>query len=236
MEVVAAAQRSHRASWIAGIRAAIPLAIACVVIGISFGVLAKGFGLTALNAILMSVTMFALSSQTAAVGILGVGGSITTTVVAVALMNARFVLLGVGLAQHLRAGPLMRAIQSMSIADTSWALARDPAGGFDRHFFFGASLIQYSGVVGGTTIGALLGSSLDPHALGLDAVFPAFFLALLLTADLDSRAQKAAVAGGLIALALVPFAQAGIPVLVAATAALMGLRWTTTEPRDEPIH
>jgi predicted branched-subunit amino acid permease len=63
----------------------------------------------------------------------------------------------------------------------------------------------------------------DPEALGLDVVFPAFFLILLAEELRDRQAVAVAVAGGLIALALVPFAPPGIPVVAACAAALLGL-------------
>jgi predicted branched-subunit amino acid permease len=79
--------------------------------------------------------------------------------------------------------------------------------------------------LGGTAVGALGGGVLgDTQALGLDAVFPAFFLALLLPELRDARSRGVALAGGLIALALVPIAPAGIPVLAASTVALVGLK------------
>jgi predicted branched-subunit amino acid permease len=64
----------------------------------------------------------------------------------------------------------------------------------------------------------------DPQALGLDAMFPAFF-AVLLAGEARSRdAITAAALGALIALALMPFAPPGVPVVAAAAAALLGLR------------
>ena len=74
-----------------------------------------------------------------------------------------------------------------------------------------------AGALGGGVLG-------DPQRLGLDAVYPAFFLALLLSEARDGRAVGVAACGGAIALALVPFTPAGVPVLAASLAALIGLR------------
>ena len=63
-------------------------------------------------------------------------------------------------------------------------------GRFDRWFLFGATAPQYVGWVGGTVIGALGGDVLgDIDALGLDAVYPAFFLALLFAEMRDRRSR-----------------------------------------------
>ena len=88
----------------------------------------------------------------------------------------------------------------------------------------GAGIVLWLCWVGGTVIGVVGGERLgDPAALGLDAAFPALFLALL-TQQLASRqAVAAAVLGATIALVLVPFTPAGIPIIAAAAASLIGL-------------
>jgi predicted branched-subunit amino acid permease len=73
-------------------------------------------------------------------------------------------------------------------------------------------------------VGALLVSDVDVHKFGLDALFPTFFLALLLAELREPRARPVAALGGIIAFALVPIAPAGVPILAASVAALLGLR------------
>jgi predicted branched-subunit amino acid permease len=141
-------------------------------------------------------------------------------------MNSRFLPMGVALAPSLPGGPWKRALQGQAVVDASWAMAADGKGGFDRHYLFGLTAVQYVAWVLGTVLGVLWGDLLgDPEALGLDAVYPAFFLALLFE-ELRARraARGVAAAGALIALVLVPIAPPGVPVLAAALAALVGLR------------
>ena len=89
--------------------------------------------------------------------------------------------MGVALAPYLPGGPLKRALQGQPLVDPSWVLARDTDGAFDRHVLFGASAAQYVTWVSGTAIGAFVGTGqIDPDSLGVDAMFPAFFLILLL--------------------------------------------------------
>jgi predicted branched-subunit amino acid permease len=97
-------------------------------------------------------------------------------------------------------------------------------GSFDRIFLFGATAVQYVTWQAGTIVGALGGNVLgDTHKLGLDAVYPAFFLALLIVEVRRPGAPAVALAGALIALALIPVAPAGVPVLAASVAALAGV-------------
>ena len=64
----------------------------------------------------------------------------------------------------------------------------------------------------------------DPDRLGLDAAFPALFLALLAGQLETGRRAIAALLGGVIAAALVPVAPAGIPIIAAVAACLIGAR------------
>jgi 4-azaleucine resistance transporter AzlC len=217
-------QPSPREAFRAGIRAGIPFAIAGGLLSLSFGVLAREVGFSAIGAIVMSAIVFAGSAQFAIVSILAGGGSPAAAIAAAALMNSRFLPMGIALAPSLRGGWLKRAAQGQTVVDASWAMANRGGGQFDRHFLFGATVPQYVTWFSGTVAGALLGSSLpDPKTLGLDAIYPAFFLALLLAELRDRRSRGVALGGAAIALALVPFTPAGIPVLAASVAALTGL-------------
>ena len=173
----------------------------------------------------MSAIVFAGSAQFAAMAILAAGGGIGAAISAAALMNSRFLTMGVALGPSLPGGRFKRAAQGQTVVDASWAMANNGDGTFDRMFLFGATSIQYVTWLTGTAVGALSGSLIgDPHKLGLDAVFPAFILGLLIVELKDGRARGVALAGGLIALALTPFTPPGVPVLVASSVALIGLR------------
>ncbi|MDX6688796.1 MAG: hypothetical protein QOG15_253 [Solirubrobacteraceae bacterium] len=217
-------QPTPRESFRAGLRAGIPFAIAGGLLSLSFGVLAREVGFSAIGAIVMSAIVFAGSAQFAIVSILAGGGGAGAAIAAAALMNSRFLPMGIALAPSLPGGWLKRAAQGQAVVDASWAMANRGEGHFDRHFLFGATSVQYVTWFTGTFVGALAGSALpDPQTLGLDAIYPAFFLALLITELRDARSRGVALAGAAIALALVPFTPAGIPVLAASIAALAGL-------------
>ena len=207
-----------------GLRAGLPVALAGSVLAMSFGVLAGDVGMPGWTAVLMSVIVFAGSAQIAALGIIGAGGTLGAALGAAALMNSRFLPMGVAFAPSLPGGPLKRAAQGQTVVDVSLVIAEDGKGGFDRNLLFGSTLAQYVGWVTGTIVGVLAWPVLgDPQALGLDAIFPAFFLALLLGELKTARARGVALAGGLIALVLIPVAPAGVPVLAASAAAFYGL-------------
>jgi 4-azaleucine resistance transporter AzlC len=204
---------------------AVPLAIAVGLFGVSFGVLAAsagGMGVAA--AIVMSMTTFAGSAQFAAASVLAGGGQPLAAIGAALLLNARYLPIGVSVARFLPGGRLRRFAHAQLIVDESWAIAARGEGRFDPHRLMGAGLVIWLAWVLGTVVGVLGGASLgDPAALGLDAAFPALFLALLVPQLRGRRAVAAALLGAAVALALVPFAPAGVPIIAAAGAALIGL-------------
>ena len=213
-----------------GFRAAVPFATAGGLVGVSFGVVAVDAGLSTVATIAMSILMFAGSAQFAMIAIFGAGGSIGAALVAGGLMNSRFLPMGAAFAPSLPGGPLKRALQGQAVVDASWALAAREDGSFNRWLLFGATSLQYMTWQLGTILGALGGDVLgDPRDLGLDAIYPAFFVALLINEVKSRRALGVALLGGAIALALVPVAPAGIPVLVASLAALVGLSRSAQE-------
>jgi 4-azaleucine resistance transporter AzlC len=222
---------SARARFRSGLRAGVPVATAGGIVATSFGVLATDAGMSVVAALVMSLIVFAGSAQFAAISIVASGGTTAAAVVAAAMMNSRYLSMGVALAPSLPGRASWRALQGQTVVDASWAMSLRDDGSFDRFFLFGATAVLYVTWAGGTLLGAVGGGVLgDTDKLGLDAVFPAFFLALLIAEAKDGRARGVAAAGAVIALALVPFTPAGVPVLVASAAALVGLKRRSSAP------
>jgi 4-azaleucine resistance transporter AzlC len=206
-----------------GIRAGIAPALATFVVGVSFGVLAEPV-IGAVAAIAMSFIVYAGSAQFAAVSTLAAGGGPGAAVIAGLLMNARFLPMGIAAAPALRGGRLRRAAEGQTVIDASWAIASDGRGNFDRELLIGATIPQAIGWWAGTALGAYGGTLLgDPDRFGLDAIFPAFFLVLLVNELRHGRAVVAAAIAMALTLALTPHVPPGVPVVAASVAALLGL-------------
>jgi predicted branched-subunit amino acid permease len=209
-----------------GLRAGVGFGAAAGVVGISFGVVAQPV-MGSIAPIVMSVFVFAGSAQFGATAVLASGGGAVTAIATGAMLNARFLAMGLAAAPALRGGPLRRALEGQAVVDASWALAARGEGGFDREALLGATIPQYPAWVLGTVIGVLLGGTIaNPADFGLDAIFPAFFLALLAAELKRPMAVPVVALAGAIALALTPVLPAGLPVLLAAATALLGLRRT----------
>jgi 4-azaleucine resistance transporter AzlC len=207
-----------------GVRAAVPISVGPLLFGASFGLLAGEAGMGTVAAVVMSATTFAGSAQFAAAGTLEAGGGALAAVTAAVMLNLRYVPMGVAAASAFTGRPLRRFVEGQLIVDESWAIA-GRSGRFERPVLLGAGLLLYVCWVGGTAIGALFGDALgDPTAIGLDAAFPALFLALLWPYAKTREGATAAVLGGLVALVLIPVAPPGVPIVAAALVCLLGLR------------
>ena len=207
-----------------GARAAAPLAVAVFAFGASFGMLARDAGMGVVAPIVMSLTTFAGSAQFAVASVLESGGAVAAAIVAAVLLNLRYLAIGVSVAPALR-GPAPRRVAEAQLAvDESWAVAQRD-GRVDRGRLLGAGCVLMASWLTGTVAGTLGGSALgDPADYGLDAMFPALFLALLV-GQLDSRrARVAALSGALIAVALTPVVPPGLPIVAAALGAVIALR------------
>lgn len=203
--------------------AAAPIAVAVMVFGASFGVLATVTGLPPWATILMSMLVFAGSAQFAAIAVLAAGGGVVAAVITGALLNLRYLATGIAVAPTLPGPRPVRALLSQLVVDESYALGVGAGSGGRPHgpTVIVAGAAVWSAWVLGTAIGAALGPVAgDPKRFGLDAAFPALFIALLWPMLRASRAVRCALAGALVALLLAPFTPPGVPL---AGAALVGL-------------
>ena len=194
-----------------------------LLIGASFGVTATTVGWGVLAPVVMSAIVFSGAAQFATLAVLGAGGSAVAAIVAATLVASRFLAIGVAIGPSMRGGPVRRALEGQAVVDASLALGKTGEGRYGPRRLIGSTLPQYAGWTLGTLAGVLLGRGIaDPKALGLDALFPAFFLVLVVGELTDRASRVTAVVGGLIALALIPLVPPGIPVIVACVAVLAG--------------
>jgi 4-azaleucine resistance transporter AzlC len=216
-------------------RAAVTLGAAVGVFGISFGVVATGAGLSVPMVCAFSVLVFTGATQFAAVGVLASGGSPISAIGTGLLLGARH--LGYGLALHplLPTSRRKRLLAAQLLIDESTAMAtaqEDRAHAEGAFWWAGLSVFVMWNL--GTLIGALFGDALgDPTDLGLDAVFPAAFLALLVPMLRQGDARVATAVGAGIALVLVSFTPPGVPIVAAALGALVAARLPPRDPATE---
>jgi len=206
-----------------GVRAGLALAPSPILFGLSYGVLADASGFGSAAAVVMSATTFSGAAQFASVSVLS-GGTVAAAILAAVFLNARYVAISMTVSSIFPGGRLRRLVESQAIVDESWALS-GRRGSFEWPILVGSGLLFYVLWVSSTAAGTFVGGVLDdPDALGLDAAFAALFLALALPYLRERRALEAAALAAGIVLVLTPFAPAGVPIIAAAAACLVGLR------------
>jgi 4-azaleucine resistance transporter AzlC len=207
-----------------GARRAGPIGLAVFAFGVSFGLLARTAGMGRVAPIVMSATTFAGSAQFAVASILHAGGAVAAAILAAVLLNVRYAPISISVSDLFSGRVTKRLVQSQLIVDESWAISARGGGRFERDVLLGAGLLLYPCWVAGTALGVLGGGFLgNPNRLGLDAAFPALFLALLVPQVSSRHALAATFAAAAIALALVPVVPPGIPIVAASAACLV--RW-----------
>lgn len=211
------------------------IAVVCLavgVIGLSYGATAVAAGLPVWLPIVLAVLVVAASSEFLFVGIIAAGGSPVAAVLAGLLVNARHLPFGLGLPDVVGSG-WRRALGTHLMNDESVVFAlshKDVARGRAAYWTCGLGILVCWPL--GAALGALLGTVVhDTDALGLDAMFPAVLLALVLPALRDRDKRSAALAGAAIALAATPLLPAGMPVLLA----LAGLATLAMRRKTPPV-
>jgi len=210
-------------TYCAGVRAGLPLIVPTLLIGASFGVAASTVGWGTVAPVVMSAIVFSGAAQFAVLSVLGAGGSVVAAIVAATLIASRFLAMGVAIGPSMRGGRVRRALEGQAVVDASLVLGRVGDARYGPRRLIGAVVPQYAGWTLGTLAGVVAGERIaDPEAIGLDALFPAFFV-YLVAGELDDRgARITAAVAAVIAIVLIPVAPPGVPVIAACLAVLVG--------------
>jgi predicted branched-subunit amino acid permease len=203
-----------------------PLAVGDLIDGVAFGVLAAS-SMGSVAPVVMSILAFSGTAQFATASVLQEHGTLATAGVAALAVNSRYLVMGLTLAPAMRGGPFRRLLQTQLLTDASWAFTQQQGEEGNVERMVGAGLVSRlawtlgtaAGVLGAAQLLAPLGGA---ERLGLDAVYPAFFLYMLVQAlRPDGSHLVAAGTGAGVGLLLVPVLPVGLPVLGAAAVGLL---------------
>ena len=208
--------------------------LAVFFIGLSYGAIAVASGFPLWLPAVQSVLVLAGASEFLFIGIVAAGGSPLAAALAGLLVNARHLPYGLALPPGVTGRRWSRLPGTHVMNDESvvFALAQDDPPG-QRAAYGACGLGVLICWPGGAILGALIGSAVhNTSTFGLDAMFPAVILALVVPDLRDRVTLRAALAGAVIALIATPFLPAGLPVLLALAAVLLLVR--TPDPAREP--
>lgn len=218
----------------AGAKDIAPAAIAAIPIGLLFGAVAVGKGLSPLEVTLMSIMVFAGGAQFAAIESWVFPAPILALAFSTFLINSRHILMGASLSPKMRASLPQKLVGFFFLTDEAWALSERRA--LERpitpaYWLSVATMLPFAWI-GSTFLGAVLGSFLgDPARLGADFAFTALFIGLIAGFG-RARITLITVAASAIVAALV-HAFIGAPWHVA-SGALAGIAAAYLAARPEP--
>jgi 4-azaleucine resistance transporter AzlC len=197
------------------------LGVAVGSFGVTFGVLAISAGLSGPKAAVMSLVVFTGASQFAAVGIVNSGGEPISALGTALLLSARNGAYALSLSQVMPNKLSRRLLAAQLVIDESAAMSKAQSNLQDaKEAFWVTGLSVFFFWNAGTLVGILLGEVVgDPLVWGLDAAFPAAFVALLLPHIKERGKRRAAILGAGVALLTIPLVPSGVPVVLAASSA-----------------
>ena len=204
------------------VRNALSIGAATGVYAVSFGVLSVAAGFSVVQTCVMSLVCFTGASQLTFASVIGAGGGVAGALPPALLLAGRNAVYALSLRGVLNGTVPKRALRAQVVVDETAAMAHaQPTLAGKRRAFDLTALCLFTAWNIGTLVGALAGGGLgNPRDWGLDAMFPAVFLALLAPQLRGPDAVRAAVAGALVALALVTATPAGVPIIASALGAV----------------
>ncbi|MXR51374.1 branched-chain amino acid ABC transporter permease [Halovenus sp. WSH3] len=198
---------SRREDFIAGVRTTTPVMLGVIPFGLVAGAAAVGAGLSLLQAIALSVVVFAGASQLAMIELLGQDATLLVVVGTALIINSRLVMYSASLAPHFTSeSRRWRGLMAYIMTDQAFALSVTRyAEGMDdvtrrRWYYLGTAAPLWVVWQICTVVGVAVGASV-PGWLPLRFAVPLTFLALLVPAVQTRAHATAAVVGGGVATA-----------------------------------
>jgi 4-azaleucine resistance transporter AzlC len=192
--------------WLRGMIAATPIVLGYLPVGFAFGVLAQKAGLSTLNTLLMSLIVYAGSSQLIAVGLISTGIAPISLILTTFIVNLRHMLMSAAVSPHVNQWPKCAlAGFAYELTDETFALhsTRFDKGLAEKVEVFAINITSHVAWIMGTGMGIAAGRlvvNIEP--LGLDYVLPAMFIALLVMQIKKHTHIYAALLSGLLSVGL----------------------------------
>jgi 4-azaleucine resistance transporter AzlC len=165
-----------------GMKAALPIVLGYLPVGITFGILARKAGLTSFEVGLMSLFVYAGASQFLAIEMISKGIPNFSIILATFFINLRHILMSSNLSVYLRNVRIpILGLLSAQMTDESYAVAISKLPWMKNrpHYLLGLQIISQLAWVGGSVAGALFSSVATSTGWGLPFALPALFICLL---------------------------------------------------------
>ena len=180
----------NKNKFLNGIKDGLPICFGYLSVAFAFGIFAVENGLSALQAILISLTNVTSAGQLAAVPIIAGGGTLIELAATQFVINLRYSLMSVSLSQKMKksVGLLDKLIIAFVNTDEVFAVASGNKGRVGKSYLYGLIITPYIGWGLGTVLGAVAGDILPQiviSALGI-AIY-AMFIAIVVPPIKNSK-------------------------------------------------
>lgn len=179
------------------LRATFPVFSGYIVLGFGFGIVlhSKGFGI--LWALCMSLFIYAGSMQYVAIDLLSGGASVITMALTTVLVNARHLFYGISMIDKYKSAGKFKPYLIFALTDETYSLVCTEEEENSHRYHFLVSLFNHIYWVGGTVLGAAVGSAFDLAPKGIDFALTALFVTVFVEQWLSSKDHAAAIIGTL---------------------------------------
>ncbi len=179
MAVSTAARRTIPPGLLHGARDAVSLLLGFFPLGIAFGITARQYGFSTLEACLMSLVVFAGASQFIGIAMIAAGAGLLEVAATTFFVNLRHALMSASLSIYLRGtSRTLLSLLAFQVTDETYGLSitRFARGEADRWYLLAANVMGYAAWNIGTLTGYVAGEVLpelvrNAMAFALSAVF-----------------------------------------------------------------
>ena len=173
-----------------GLRDGLPIGIGYLAISFAVGLFASSVGLTAIEALMISMFNLTSAGQIAAIPIIASAGSLFEIGLTQLVINSRYALMSISLSQRLgeSVGFKDRFLIAFFNTDEIFAVACGKEAMLGRRYLFAIAVFPYIGWSLGTLLGSLLGNVLPAFLTDAFSVaIYAMFIAIITPAAKSSR-------------------------------------------------
>ncbi len=233
--ITAEKKRSITPALLRGMRDSVSLLLGFFPLGMAFGIAARQYGFSALEASLMSLLVYAGASQFIGIALIASGAGLLEVAITTFFVNLRHALMSASLAVYLRNLPRgLLSLLAFQITDETFGLSitRFARGEADRWYLLGANLVTYTTWNVGTLAGYQAGELLPPVVRdAMTFALPAVFLSLLVMSCRDRITVAVALFSSALSVGLyLGQINSGNVILVGLAGATLGMvleRWQT---------
>ena len=190
----------NKSAFQKGLKDGIPIGLGYFAVSFTFGIMAIQAGLSAWQAVLISLTNLTSAGQFAGIGIIAAGGSLWEMALTQLVINLRYCLMSFSLSQKLEkgVGNGHRLAGAFGVTDEIFGVSASQEGRISPWYNYGVMCVAIPGWTLGTLAGAVSGNLLPDFLVSaLSVAIYGMFLAVIIPPAKKNRAVLGVVIGAM---------------------------------------